>query len=62
VVNNAVVAVAGSEAPKVNLVNFNIKTTYKPSQAPGGPNANPAQPAAATATAPAPAQPQPVKK
>ena len=57
VVNQAAtVAVAGGTAPKVNLVNFSIKTTYKPAQAPGGtaPNATQATNASAPGAAPQP--------
>lgn len=62
VVNQAVVATSGTEAPKVNLVNFTIKTSYKPAQAPGANTANGPQPANATAaTAPVP-QAAPAKK
>lgn len=57
VVNQAApVRVSGGDESKLNLVNFTIKTTYKPSQAPGG--ANEAKPANAAAAVP---QPQPAK-
>ena len=65
VVNQAVIPASGREAPKVNLVNFTIKTSYKPAQAPELNNGNPAnnaKSANASATAAGPAsQPAPVK-
>jgi Tfp pilus assembly protein PilN len=49
----------GGEVPKINLVNFTIKTAYTPSKANKGDNALPTT-ASATGTQPA-ANPQPVK-
>ena len=51
-VNESVVAVSGSEKPKVQVVNFVIKTAYTPSKAAGAPGMSPTT---ASATAPAPA-------
>jgi len=50
-VNESVVAVTGSEKPKVQVVNFVIKTAYTPSKAAGAPGMSPTT---ASATAPAP--------
>ena len=52
VVNQMATAPAGGEAPKVNLVNFTIKTAYTPSKAPN-PDAAPTS-ASAPGAAPAP--------
>ncbi len=52
VVNQMATAPAGGEAPKVNLVNFTIKTAYTPSKAPN-PDAAPTT-ASAPGAAPAP--------
>lgn len=41
VVNNLATAPVGGEAPKVNLVNFTVKTGYTPSKAPGADNGMP---------------------
>ncbi|MBK9155697.1 MAG: PilN domain-containing protein [Chloracidobacterium sp.] len=49
-VNQAVVATGGTEAPKVQVVNFTIKTAYTPSKAAGAPGMTPT-----TASAAAPA-------
>lgn len=50
--------VGGGEAPKVNVINFTVKTAYTPSKAAGGSNAE-----SATASAPAnPAAPVQVAK
>lgn len=49
VVNQMATATAGSEAPKVNLVNFTIKTAYTPSKAP---QPGTAAPTTASATTP----------
>ena len=49
-VNESVVAVTGSEKPKVQVVNFVIKTAYTPSKAAGAPGMSPTT---ASATAPA---------
>lgn len=62
VVNQMAVATAKTgEQPKVNLVNFTIKTAYTPSKAAGGNNtsattASAATPASATGQQPAPVQ------
>lgn len=48
-VNESVVAVTGSEKPKVQVVNFVIKTAYTPSKAAGAPGMSPTT---ASATAP----------
>src|SRR5687768_10087427 len=54
-VNQLVVAPVGGEAPKVQVVNFVIKTAYTPSKAAGAPGV---APSTASATVPAPgAQP-----
>lgn len=45
--------VGGGEAPKVNVVNFTIKTAYTPSKAAGAPGMTPTT---ASAASPAPAQ------
>ncbi len=50
-VNESVVAASGSEKPKVQVVNFVIKTAYTPSKAAGAPGMSPTT---ASATAPAP--------
>src|SRR5688572_15012644 len=52
---------AGGEAPKVNLVNFTIKTAYTPSKAGGSNNALPTQAVAPGANPNTQAAPQPVK-
>lgn len=53
VTNQMASAPAGGEAPKVNVVNFTIKTAYTPSKAAGSsdPNATAATPASANQTA-----------
>jgi len=57
VVNNLATAPVGGEAPKVNLVNFTVKTGYTPSKAAGADNGTPT-----TASAPgSPAQAAPVQ-
>lgn len=48
-VNQAVVPAGGAEAPKLQVVNFTIKTAYTPSKAEGAQNIEPT-----TASAPAP--------
>ncbi len=53
-VNESVVAVTGSEKPKVQVVNFVIKTAYTPSKAAGAPGMSPTT---ASATAPGAAAP-----
>ena len=60
VTNQAVVAKAGGEQPKVNLVSFTIKTAYTPSKAAGSSNNAPMNASAATPAA-APGQPVPVQ-
>jgi len=55
-VNESVVAVTGSEKPKVQVVNFVIKTAYTPSKAAGAPGMSPTT-ASATAPGAAPAAP-----
>lgn len=54
VVNQMATAKTGSETPKVNVVNFTIKTTYKPSQANQQNNALPTQAGAPAAPNAAP--------
>lgn len=49
-VNQAVTPTGGTEAPKVQVVNFTIKTAYTPSKAAGAPGMSPTT---ASATAPA---------
>lgn len=49
-VNQAVVPTGGAEAPKVQVVNFTIKTAYTPSKAAGAPGMTPTT---ASATVPA---------
>jgi len=49
-VNQAVVPAGGTEVPKVQVVNFTIKTAYTPSKAAGAPGM---EPTTASATAPA---------
>lgn len=53
-VNQAVVQTSGTEAPKVQVVNFTVKTAYTPSKAPGAPSTSPTT---ASATPPAGAKP-----
>lgn len=55
VVNQLVSASAGADAPKVNIVNFTIKTAYTPSKAAGANNPAPTTASAAPGTAANPA-------
>jgi Tfp pilus assembly protein PilN len=56
-VNQQVVAAAGAEAPKVQVVNFVIKTAYTPSKAANAPSLNPNAASAAPAPGANPAAP-----
>lgn len=60
-VNQLASAPAGGEAPKVNVVNFTIKTAYTPSKAVGANNPPPSVAAATPGQNPQPAAPQPAK-
>ncbi len=53
-VNQQVTPAAGAEAPKVQVVNFTIKTAYTPSKAAGAPGMSPTNASAASPNAPAP--------
>ncbi|HMQ02610.1 MAG TPA: PilN domain-containing protein [Pyrinomonadaceae bacterium] len=53
-VNQQATPAAGAEPPKVQVVNFTIKTAYTPSKAAGAPGMNPTNASAASPNAPAP--------
>jgi Tfp pilus assembly protein PilN len=54
--NQAVVATNGSEAPKLEVVNFTINAAYKPDKAAGAPGTNPTTASAPGASPAAPVQ------
>ncbi len=55
-VNQQATPAAGTEPPKVQVVNFTIKTAYTPSKAAGAPGMNPTNASATAPNSPAPVQ------